>query len=411
MTCISKPEEGGGHQDHPLEAVPEEQRQSAWSLSVVLFGFTFFSATMMAGGEIGNAMGYGSELLGAVLVGNLLLAGYASLLGVVAFRSGLSTVLMARFCFGREGSRITDLILGLTQVGWYAWGTDTVARILVQTFGLSSGWDPVLVVATGMGFCLTAAVGYKGLEILSAVMVPLMTLLIVWSGYLALQIGPIAVATTGNMSQVQAVTVVVGTFVSGATQSTNWTRYARTSTAAVAVTFLAFFVGNGLMVGYGSLAGSVYANSDIVEVMLLQGFFWSAVFMLLANIWTTQDNTIYNFSLAGCHFFRTKNRRQVTLAGAAVGTVLALGGFAELLVPFLLGLGTAIPPLGGVILADFFVCRKGRFPLLGQAAPWKVVGFVAYTSGVVAAWCLPGIPPVTGVVVAFLVQSAAGREP
>lgn len=364
---------------------------------------------MMAGGEIGSALGYGSELGIAVFLGNLLLAAYASALAVVAFRSGLSTVLMARFCFGKEGSRLADLLLGLTQVGWYAWGTDTVARILIQTFGWSEKWDPLLVIVCGFGFCLTAAIGYKGLEVLSAVMVPLMTGMIIWSGYLALSAVSSAPGGPGEMSVAQAVTVVVGTFVSGATQSTNWTRYARSTTAAIGVTFLAFFVGNGLMVSYGALSGAAYANSDIVAVLLLQGFFWSGVFMLLANIWTTQDNTIYNFSLAGCHFFRTTKRRQVTLVGAAVGTVLALFGFAELLVPFLLTLGTAIPPLGGVVLADFFVCRRGKYPDLDKPAAFVGSGFLAYGVGVAAAWFLPGVPPVTGIVVGFLVQAVLGR--
>ena len=375
----------------------------------MLFGFTFFSATMMAGGEIGSALGYGSDLWTAVFLGNLLLATYASALAVVAFRSGLSTVLMARFCFGKEGSRLADLLLGLTQVGWYAWGTDTVARILIQTFGWSDKWDPLLVIICGFGFCLTAAIGYKGLEVLSAVTVPLMTGMILWSGYLALSAVSSAPGTQGQMSVAQAVTVVVGTFVSGATQSTNWTRYARSTAAAVGVTFLAFFVGNGLMVSYGALSGAAYANSDIVAVLLLQGFFWSGVFMLLANIWTTQDNTIYNFSLAGCHFLRTTRRREITLVGAAVGTVLALLGFAELLVPFLLTLGTAIPPLGGVVLADFFVCRRGKYPGLEEPSAFVGSGLLAYGVGVAAAWFLPGVPPVTGILVGFLVQAVAGR--
>jgi cytosine permease len=377
---------------------------------VVLFGFTFFSATMMAGGQIGAALGFGQQLLGVVLLGNLLLATYAAALAVVAFRTGLSTVLMARFCFGERGSGLADLLLGLTQIGWYAWGTDTVAQVLIETFHWPEKVYVPLVVLTGLGFCITAAIGYKGLEVLSAVMVPLMTGLIVWSSYLAFQSVQSVEVVVSSMPVAKAITIVVGTFVSGATQSTNWTRYARSKGSAIGVTFLAFFVGNGLMVGYGALTGSVYANPDIVSVLLLQGFFASALFMLWANIWTTQDNTIYNFSLAGCHLFRTNNRRLVTFLGAGIGTVLALAGFAQLLVPFLLTLGTAIPPLGGVILAEFLVRRRGAVPDLEttQLGSFNLHGTLAYFVGVTAAWFLPGIPPVTGVVVAFLVHAAAG---
>lgn len=83
---------------------------------------------------------------------------------------------------------------------------------------------------------------------------------------------------------------------------------------------------------------------------------------------------------------------------------MAMLGFADLLVPFLILLGTGIPPLGGVILADFFWVRRGRFPhLAGARVPdYHWGGLAAYAIGVVAAASLPGIPPVTGIVVAFL---------
>lgn len=408
-TSASNPEGASAGTDHALTPVPEADRQGAWSLSVVLFGFTFFSATMMAGGQIGAALGLGPALWNAVFWGNALLAAYASVLAVVAYRSGLSTVLMARYCFGTRGSALADVLLGFTQIGWYAWGCDTVVSVLVSSFHLPVVYYKPMVVLTGLGFCVTAAIGYKGLEVLSTFMVPLMTVLMLWSGYLAVQAETAIASSDSSMSLATALTIVVGTFVSGATQSTNWTRYARSQKTAIGVTFLAFFVGNGMMVGYGALTGSVYHNPDVVAVLLMQGFFGSALFMLLANIWTTQDNTIYNFSLAGCHLLRTERRRTVTLIGALLGTVLALGGFAQLLVPFLLALGTVIPPLGGVILADFFVVRKGRYPALdGWSLKLNRSGVVAYFGGAAAAWWSPGLPPVTGVLAAFLIHAALG---
>lgn len=412
MSICDRADSASQRQDHPLSAVPSEARQGPLSLSVVLFGFTFFSATMVAGGQLGHSMGLGRDLLLAVFMGNLLLASYASMLAAVAFRSGLSTVLMCRFCFGEWGSRLGDLLLGLTQIGWYAWGVDTVANILISSFQWPQALYVPLVLLTGLLFCLTAAIGYKGLEVLSTVMVPLMTLLLFWSAYLCLEQIPASTSNSSpDMDLPMATTIVVGTFVSGATQSTNWTRFAHSLPSAVGVTFLAFFLGNGLMVAYGALAGAVYSQPDVVKVLLLQGFFASALFMLLANIWTTQDNTIYNFSLAGCNFFRTERRRLVTVLGALVGTMLALLGFAQWLVPFLLLLGTAIPPLGGVILADFFVTRKGRYPEMTEVSLPKIqwAGLLSYAGGVVAASSLPGIAPVTGVVAAFLAHLVLAR--
>jgi cytosine permease len=206
-------------------------------------------------------------------------------------------------------------------------------------------------------------------------------------------------------------TVIVGTFVSGATQSTNWSRYAPTQAVAVWVTAAAFYLGNGLMVVFGALGAAVYNQADITKILLQQGFFVSALLMMLTNIWSTQDNTIYNVSVAACHLFRSQRRRLMTLLGGALGTVLALLGFADLLVPFLLLLGTGIPPLGGVILAEFFWVRGGRFPPLGTAAEpdYRWGGVLAYGLGVAAAAWAPGIPPLTGIAVAFLMHAVLAR--
>ena len=399
-------------EDHPLSEVPEADRKSAASLTWVLFGFTFFTATMMAGGQVGLAFGWGPRLFAAIACGNALLALYSALLAIVAFRSGLSTVLMCRFTFGEKGSRLADLVLGLTQIGWYAWGTDTAVRVLIEV----CGWDPslkwVLMPIAGAIFCSSAFFGYRGLEILSVILVPLMAVVAFWSAWLAWTSAPASAASTGTMSFAEALTIIVGTFVSGATQSTNWSRYARSVSAAVWVTAAAFFLGNGLMVVFGALGAAVYQQADITKILLQQGFFASALFMMLANIWSTQDNTIYNVSVAGCHLFRTERRRLMTIAGGALGTVLAMLGFADLLVPFLILLGTGIPPLGGVILADFFWVRGGRFPRLRDAKEpdYRWSGLASYAIGVGAAALLPGIAPVTGILVAFVAHGLLSRS-
>ncbi len=81
----------------------------------MLFGFTFFTATMFAGGKLGMAFDF-TTLIWAAVVGNLLLGLYAAALALIACRSGLNSVLMGRFCFGELGSKLSDVLLGFTQV-------------------------------------------------------------------------------------------------------------------------------------------------------------------------------------------------------------------------------------------------------------------------------------------------------
>jgi cytosine permease len=392
-------------EDFPLSEVPQEARKSLWSTSVVLLGFTFFTATMWGGGSLGVAFPF-AELLWVVLIGNLLLGIYVAVLGLVAYRTGLNSVLLARFSFGDIGSKWPDFVLGFTQIGWYAWGTATIAIVFTELLGLSEGLQIPLMILFGFAFSWTAYVGYRGLERLSIVSVPLMTILIIWSFTISTRdagglSGLLAIQPSETMTMGAAITIVFGTFVSGGTQATNWTRFARSGKVAVLASLFAFFIGNGLMIFAGAYGAIVYQEADIVNVLTMQGLLLAGILMLFFNIWTTQDNTVYNFSVAGCNLIRTENRKILTIVGAAIGTVLAIGGFYNWLIPYLVLLGTFVPPIGGVIMADFFFKHRGSYPKLKDVQLRKVnlAGLLAYAGGSAAAYFSPGIPPITGIIV------------
>ena len=311
---------------------------------------------------------------------------------------------MGRFCFGEAGSRLSDFILGFAELGWYAWGTATVAIVLVKMLGLGQGFTVPLMVLFGLGFSLTAIIGFKGLDLLSRVSVPLMFVLLVISMIIATQhVGGLqqlaALVPHEAMSFSAAVTMVFGTFASGATQATNWTRLARSGRIAVIASIVAFLLGNGLMVVAGAWCAMVYQQADIVEVMILQGLSFAAVIMLCLNLWTIQGPTIYNVSAAACHLLRSERRRTMTLAAAGVGIVLAVGGMYEMLIPFLVLLGSIIPPVGGVIMADFTYRHRGRYPALASVRlpRYNLIGLVAYAVGAVLAYWSPWVAPLVGI--------------
>ena len=397
--------------DYPLSEVPQDKRKGMLSTVMVLMGFTFFTATMFAGGKIGNAFNF-SDMLLAIVIGNLLLGCYAAALGYIAYKSGLNAVLMGRFCFGEKGSKLSDFILGFTQIGWYAWGVATIAIVLIKTLDLNEHLEIPMIIFFGFAFCATAMIGYKGLDYLSRVAVPAMMLFILISLYQGLidmegWSNIVSQEPSTQMSFMTAITVIIGTFVSGGTQATNWSRFAKSGKIAVIATLAAFFIGNGLMVLTGALGSLIYDEADIVDVMIAQGSITLAVLMLFLNLWTTQDNTIYNFSVAGCNLLRTNKRRTITVVGAAIGTLLALGGMYNYLIPYLILLGTFIPPLGGVILADFWIKHKGIYPDLADSKrqDFNSIGLIAYGVACLCAYYTPVLPPIVGVAMAVLIYA------
>ncbi|MEP0074004.1 MAG: cytosine permease, partial [Marinomonas sp.] len=216
--------------DYPLTEVPQNKRSGLLPMAFILLGFTFFTATMWAGGTLGTAFSF-SELLLVIFVGNLLLGTYAAALAFIAYKSGLNSVLMGRFCFGEIGSKLSDFVLGFTQIGWYAWGTATLAIILVKITSIPEAWQTPLMILFGMAFCITAMIGIKGMDILSRIAVPLMLIFILISLYTGLvDVGGMSalfsIEPTESLSFTAAITIVIGTFISGGTQATNWSRFA-----------------------------------------------------------------------------------------------------------------------------------------------------------------------------------------
>lgn len=396
------------NEDYPLSAVPESSRKSIWSLAALLMGFTLYSGTLFAGGLVGPAYRFWPDLIAIILVGNLILGTYASALSYIAAKTGLNTVLMAQFSFGKIGSRWVDFILGFTQIGWYAWGSALMAELANKLLGVPPSWNWLIILFFTYFFCITAYIGYRAMDWLSRIAVPAMLILMFWSlaiafakvgGWESLQ----AIQPTKPLELGEALTIIVGTFVSGGTQATNWSRFANSGKTALISTFAAFLFANGFLIFCGAFCALVYGNEDIVQVMVQQGLLFWGLVLLFFNMWTTQDNTIYAFSVAGSHFFRSNKRTAFVLGGATVALILAWGGIYNLLIPYLILLGTFIPPIGGVIMADYWLIKGGEFPSLDSRQPaFNWAGIIAYILASAIAYFSPGIKPINGIISAII---------
>jgi cytosine permease len=402
-------------EDYPLAAVPLEARKPFWSLAPLLMGFALTSTTLFAGGALGTAFNF-STILWLTLIGNLLLGAYCAALGYIAFKSGLSTVLMARFSFGNIGSRWVDFILGFTQIGWYAVTNAFIADALSELIGLPQSLRWLAIVFFTYAFCVTAYIGYTAMDWLSRLAVPAMLVLIAISLALGFRdAGDLfALEPTQQLGAGAALAIIIGSFISGGTQATNWSRFADSGKNAVGSTLLAFLAINALLVFAGAFCTLVYGSENLIQAMATQGILLGGVILLILNVWTTQDNTIYAFSIAGTNFFRTTKRHAFVLGGATLALVLALGGIYELMIPYLLFLGSVIPPIGGIIMADFWLHHRGQFPALDTPLPafnwagvisYGVAAIVAYVTGKASI----GVAPINAVIIAAVLYAILSK--
>ncbi|MDV3352141.1 cytosine permease [Leptothoe sp. LEGE 181152] len=403
-------------EDYPLSAVPKTARKSFWSLCLLLMGFALTSTTLFAGGALGPAFSV-PQLMTIIIIGNLILGCYCAALGYIASQSGLTTVLMARFSFGNVGSRWVDFIMGFTQIGWYAFTTAIVVQVLLELLGVpNQGFlYMVLVLFFNYAFCATAYVGYRAIDWLSRLAVPAMLILVAISLFLAFRdFNGTLPEPTGEINMGAALAIVIGTFISGGTQSTNWSRFADSGKSAIISTLSAFMVVNGILVFAGAFCTLVYGSEDLIKAMATQGILAGGVILLILNVWTTQDNTIYAFSVAGANMFRTRKRHGFVLGGATLALAFTLSGIYELLPQYLIFLGTVIPPVGGIIMVDFWLRHGGRFPKLSSRLPaFNWTGVIAYVIGSIVAYVTGnagiGIGPVNGIVTAAVIYGILCR--
>lgn len=342
--------------DYSLEAVPKSNRKKFWPMFFIMLGFTFFSASMSVGAKLGNGLDFKGFTL-AVLIGSVILSAYTGILGYIGSKTGMSLDLLAQRSFGKLGSFLPSALITFTQIGWFGVGVAMFAVPAAEVLNINPLW---LIAAAGICMTTSAYFGVKGLEIVSYISVPLIAALGIYSMVTATQDGGGLIAVfaknSGELSIFAGVGLVIGSFVSGGTATPNFTRFAKSNKVAVITTVIAFFIGNILMFAFGAVGGAFTEKDDIFYVMISQGLLIPALIVLGANIWTTNDNALYTSGLGLSNITKIRKRPMVIVAGV-IGTVTALWLYNNF-IPFLNILNATLPPVGAIIMIDFFLNKN-----------------------------------------------------
>ena len=341
--------------DYTFESVPESARKTFWPLFFIMLGFTFFSASMSVGAKLGNGMDLGGFII-TVIIGGAILASYAGLLAYIGCDTGLSFDLLARRSFGKRGSKLPSAMIALTQIGWFGVGVAMFAAPAAEVLHV-----PAYMLVIIAGVCMTASAyfGIRGMQIVSYISVPLISVLGVYSMVTAARAGggltAVFAESAGSIPVITGIGLVVGSFVSGGTTTPNFTRFASRNRIAVVTTVIAFFFGNSLMFAFGAVGGAFTGKDDIFYVMMAQGLLIPALIVLGANIWTTNDNALYSGGL-GLSNITGFRKKPMVIAAGVVGTLFSVWIYKNFVL-WLIILNDTLPPIGAIIVLDFFMHR------------------------------------------------------
>lgn len=368
-------------EDYELTNVPSKGKKGFFSMFVVMLGFTFFSASMLTGGNLGTGLSL-KEFFLAVLIGNLILACYTGALAYIGSDTGLTMHLLARYSFGEKGSYLASFVTSITQIGWFGVGIAMFAIPVSNRLNINLY---LLVAITGILMTATAYFGMKSLTILSAIVVPAIAILGGSSAYMAADSvggfqGLLNIEPESKMALVTAVTLCVGSFISGGTATPDFTRFAKNKKIAVSTIVIAFFIGNTLMFIFGAIGAMVTGNSDIADVMFSQGLLIPAIIVLGLNIWTTNDNAIYTAGLGLSNITKLPKKKLVIISGivGTIGAVWLNNNFTG----FLTFLNSMLPPVGGIIIADYFIIKKRKYNEI-EKAEFKNINWIAIVAFII----------------------------
>lgn len=361
--------------DYELSHVNEKNKKGFFSMLVVMMGFTFFSASMLTGGTLGTGLNL-KDFFIAILIGNLILSIYTGLLSYIGSQTGLSMHLLTRYSFGEKGSYLASFITSVTQIGWFGVGISMFAIPISNRFGINLY---LLVAITGILMTTTAYFGIKSLTILSAIAVPAIAILGSSSIIIAINsvggINSLAnIEPIDKISLITAITLCIGSFISGGTVTPDFTRFAGNKKIAVSTTMIAFFIGNSLMFLFGAIGAMVTGNSDIADVMFSQGLIIPAILVLGLNIWTTNDNALYTAGLGLSNITKISKKKLVIVSGliGTIGAIWLNNNFTG----FLTFLNSMLPPVGGIIISDYFFIHKQNYSQI-QNTKFKKINWIA----------------------------------
>jgi NCS1 family nucleobase:cation symporter-1 len=383
------------------DLAPTERKGRSWSAYSI---FTLWANDVHSLGNYAFAIGLfalglgGWQVLGALGIGAVLLFALLNLSGFMGQKTGVPFPVMSRIAFGIHGAQIPALIRGGVAIAWFGIQTylaSVVLRVLLialapglkplddgSILGLSPlGWIAfvalwivqVIIVSYGMEM-IRKYEAFAG-PIILATMLALAIWMFVRAGFSiawhtdnSLE-GP---AMWGHILGGGALWVsIYGTFV---LNFCDFTRAAKSKGSIVKGNFWGIPV-NMLLFGAISvvLAGAQFkidgriitSPSDVVEA--IPNTFLLAGASLALLVLTIAVNLMANFvapTYALTNLFPKRlNFRKAAMVSAVIGLVILpwnLYNNPAVIVYFLGGLGALLGPLFGVIMADYWLIRRGR---------------------------------------------------
>ncbi len=397
---------------YALGEIPREDRQPWYSIALIWAGVLICVPALMVGGALITGLTLAKAIIAGV-IGYTIVVTYMSFQGMQGTDLGRPTVINASSSFGQSGARILiSLFLAIGCLGWFGVQANVCGSAFTEIISSWTGltipvWLSSLI--WGLIMLTTAIVGFNALKYLNYIAVPSLIILCIYGTYLSLtQYGVQVLASykpTTPMPFVQGIAISVGLFAVGGVIAADYSRYARNRGESVLSSVLGIWPAGILLLVMGALMAVVAGSYDITMVLTKLGIPAVGLVILILATWTSNAVNAYSGGLAITNMFQLADDKRGLATGIAggVGTILAVAGIINQFINYLMLLTSAIPPIAGVMIADYWILKKGDASRWSSTPGINWGGVISWVLGVIASNAVKiGIAPLNGIVVAML---------
>lgn len=314
--------------------------------------------------------------------------------------------------FGKKGARfIVSTIFAVNMIGWFGIQNGVCGEAFTNSVLSMTGFEiPVVVSNTVWGsiMLLTAVFGVHALEKLDKISIPLLMIIMCYGTYLAFKI-----YGTGSLSSSD--TVQTMSFMSGVALSFNftavgiitaadYTRFQRSRKDTVKSVFYGVFPMGVITLVMGILLTKISGEYDISMVLINVGLPLLGIIALVISTWTTNSTNAYSagLNIVMALNLNDKKRREATLISGIVGIVLCDVGILGHIEGVLSLLSYVVCPIGGVILADYWVVGKGKAKNFNPIDGVNWAGVISWAIGAIVAYFVIKVE-FAGIIAGFIV--------
>ena len=381
-------------------AVPESERKSYISLTIVWTGFIFAIISLMAGGSLAVGLSF-REIIIVSLIGNIFLCAIAVAVSVIASRTGLTFALLTRYSFGSSGSRVASLFVPIVNVGWYTIQSASYGHFVASVFGFGDVGEAICMIISAAAMGIFAFYGVKAITILGYIAIPAIIFLSIATtarsmGALGTFQALLAYRPSAPITIAAGITTVIGAWIlSTATCLSDIMRYAKSTKSAIAAALTGLLGGNILMLICGAIATIAMNDYDLTNILLGFGLVIPSLILMTTNIFTTNAANLYSTGLNLANAFKL-GRSKMMIILIAISAVLTLTRpyQVDFFYTFLNVLGNVVPPLASLSPTISWSTRANTapWPRPSSSSGISCPGSAGPSAWSSCSWC-PGVCP------------------